>query len=569
MPDPEEGTIAYDRGFCSGPQGCKALPLSQPYHWVSLIEVAITMTALLKSRLVIILFFTLAVFPANAAEYYVATDGNDANPGTLSQPWLTFKNAVSSQVQPGDTVFVRGGVYSTYPSGFYNDSGQEAILPIFRFAGVNGTAANPVTYKSYPGETAIIDPLGSTVGVMIQGKTGIVIEGFEIRNSRVKGIWTQDNSSDLQILNNRIYDTRGPAGSNVGGIVLNSGDDVLIEGNVLHGNYLDLTNPNGANIFLFSGTKNINIRNNELYDSQTGIFYKHSGAGPSVFENNYIHDIRSRGFRIASDNVTMKNNLLVDVGLAFDIHLEAGCSECSRDNVIENNTSVDSGGYLLNRGGALPGAINTVVRDNVFYETSDDIQNPIWRYGSDADLLANTPNLQASNNNYSTPSSLSFGYFDAIGSWGDLGETYSLPDFQALGPGFEQGSFNADPLFVDAAAGDFRLRPDSLSFGADSNGDGNIGADICSVAGQAGLCQVADGDFDQNGDINGADFLLWQRDMNVGSLSDWEAGFGATSAASAAVGVPEPTTMALGILAAISLLAKRRRSHSLRERHES
>lgn len=38
-----------------------------------------------------------------------------------------------------------------------------------------------------------------------------------------------------------------------------------------------------------------------------------------------------------------------------------------------------------------------------------------------------------------------------------------------------------------------------------------------------------DGDFDEDGGIDGLDFLLWQRDPNVGSLAVWEANYGTTS----------------------------------------
>jgi len=72
------------------------------------------------------------------------------------------------------------------------------------------------------------------------------------------------------------------------------------------------------------------------------------------------------------------------------------------------------------------------------------------------------------------------------------------------------------------------------------------------------------GDFDTDEDVDGADFLAWQRDSTVGSLSDWEGNFGAAQAASASQAVPEPTSAALSILAVISLLAGRRQSRSLR-----
>jgi len=40
-----------------------------------------------------------------------------------------------------------------------------------------------------------------------------------------------------------------------------------------------------------------------------------------------------------------------------------------------------------------------------------------------------------------------------------------------------------------------------------------------------------DGDFDNDGDVDGADFLAWQRDPGLGSLTDWEEGFGGPIAA--------------------------------------
>ena len=67
------------------------------------------------------------------------------------------------------------------------------------------------------------------------------------------------------------------------------------------------------------------------------------------------------------------------------------------------------------------------------------------------------------------------------------------------------------------------------------------------------------GDFNFNGEVNGSDFLLWQRNPSIGSLADWEANYGmvATLSASSAA-VPEPTTSALA-LAALCLAMSRRR----------
>ena len=50
-----------------------------------------------------------------AAEYYVAVAGNDTNPGTSEQPWLTLAKAVNT-VAPGDTILIKPGVYAGCPS---------------------------------------------------------------------------------------------------------------------------------------------------------------------------------------------------------------------------------------------------------------------------------------------------------------------------------------------------------------------------------------------------------------------------------------------------------------------
>lgn len=51
------------------------------------------------------------------------------------------------------------------------------------------------------------------------------------------------------------------------------------------------------------------------------------------------------------------------------------------------------------------------------------------------------------------------------------------------------------------------------------------------------------GDFDKDGDADGDDFLLWQRDPNVGSLASWEANYGpGTLLSASSTAVPEPAT---------------------------
>jgi hypothetical protein len=52
------------------------------------------------------------------------------------------------------------------------------------------------------------------------------------------------------------------------------------------------------------------------------------------------------------------------------------------------------------------------------------------------------------------------------------------------------------------------------------------------------------GDFDADGDVDGRDFLAWQRDPNVADLADWQNNYGMSSLAVVAA-VPEPRGLAL------------------------
>jgi len=87
--------------------------------------------------------------------------------------------------------------------------------------------------------------------------------------------------------------------------------------------------------------------------------------------------------------------------------------------------------------------------------------------------------------------------------------------------------------------------------------DGNPGWEIFS--GFKEFPELLAGDFDNDEDVDGADFLAWQRNTNLGNLSDWEANFGTVPPAiTSTTAVPEPSAVALVLLAGCSLLYRRR-----------
>lgn len=91
---------------------------------------------------------------------------------------------------------------------------------------------------------------------------------------------------------------------------------------------------------------------------------------------------------------------------------------------------------------------------------------------------------------------------------------------------------------------------------------GAVDITVESIAGGAG-------DFDGDDDVDGQDFLFWQRDQNAGDLAnDWLPNYGggaaeitvvtAAAPAFAAASVPEPGSLALAVLGAIALCGSRR-----------
>jgi Protein of unknown function (DUF1565) len=60
------------------------------------------------SILFLLLTCVSAVFGQANSSFYVATAGNDSNPGTKAAPWRTIQHAADT-AHAGSTVYVRGG----------------------------------------------------------------------------------------------------------------------------------------------------------------------------------------------------------------------------------------------------------------------------------------------------------------------------------------------------------------------------------------------------------------------------------------------------------------------------
>jgi len=154
-----------------------------------------------------------------AATYYVATIGNNSNPGTEKKPWGTVSYAVATMVA-GDTTYVRGGTYNENEIRFSK----------------SGTPTAAIKLLNYPGEFPTLhfnDPT-RLHRILLQHGSGsrnpmgwITIEGFEIANA-YDGI-KMHNGHDVTIRRNWIHDSLYQG-------ILGNGTRILIDRNTINHN---------------------------------------------------------------------------------------------------------------------------------------------------------------------------------------------------------------------------------------------------------------------------------------------------------------------------------------------
>ena len=75
---------------------------------------------------IFVLLFSVTFFVNSySTQIFVATNGDDGNPGTIGQPLKNISAAVSL-AQAGDTIFVRGGIYSLSTTISISKSGSRS-----------------------------------------------------------------------------------------------------------------------------------------------------------------------------------------------------------------------------------------------------------------------------------------------------------------------------------------------------------------------------------------------------------------------------------------------------------
>jgi uncharacterized repeat protein (TIGR02543 family) len=268
----------------------------------------------------ILLSFSSLVY---GTTYYVATNGNNSNTGTsVGSPFLTIAYAVG-KVVAGDTIYVRGGTYTTSTTISLSKS---------------GTSTSKYCLFVYPGdERPILDFSGMTVsgsnrGINLSGSYWY-IKGLRIKGAGDNGIYTSGAYNTLEFCD--FYENRD------GGCQLGGGahDNRIINcDSYYNADYGPGTTTNGGNADGFSPKLDVGT-GNYFYgcrswlnsdDGWDGYLRPSDGITTTLencwtWKNGYLKDgvtttadMNGNGFKLGgSDTKTLRHNFIVKNCLAF------------------------------------------------------------------------------------------------------------------------------------------------------------------------------------------------------------------------------------------------------------
>lgn len=309
------------------------------------------------------LIVTLALFLPNtvgANDYYVSTEGNDSNPGTIAASFQTIRKGVT-YLTAGDTLYVKAGTY------------DESILS-WQTPIPNGTSwDNPVTVAAYPGDTVTIrPPSGSAFFEVADGQPKyLIIDGFIVDggNDARHGFVFTGNTRYIRVQNSEIKNAKES------GIRLLGVDSYheFIKVNVYHngmGNGIE-GNPYPGFYIMTSGNL---IENCQIHDNAGGGIHVNGGAeGPrtkgNIFRDNRIRNNGREGITInRSDDNLIYNNIVWN----NENGILVGPFGNPKGTKVYNNTVYANQEYGI---GVFAGAIDTEVLNNISHDISTNIFN--------------------------------------------------------------------------------------------------------------------------------------------------------------------------------------------------
>jgi hypothetical protein len=289
------------------------------------------MKRLLSLNLILLLLLSSM---ARAATYYVATTGNDSNPGTQAQPFKTIQKGLDTAAN-GDTVLVANGTYSGVGNWRLDFGGKNFTLMSQDGAAnctVSGGSNRLFYFHRGETEAAIVDGFTVTGGIENYGG-GMRIDGSSptIRNCVLSnnravipggggGIALSDSSA--RILNCRFVGNRAVDG---GGLYISGGSPVVqncfFSANTARTNSITMLDGRGGGIAIIGGSVKVI---NTIFSGNQALPLSHeefglgggiclSDGSLTVVQSTFYDNYNTHGgsaLHIQSGTATVANSIL-------------------------------------------------------------------------------------------------------------------------------------------------------------------------------------------------------------------------------------------------------------------
>lgn len=180
---------------------------------------------------VVSLLFLFVCIGSFAKTHYVAPGGSDANPGTKQHPFLSIQKA-QILAMPGDTVYIRGGIYQMQESQINSFSRIQAFVTLLDKSGTEGKR---IYYWAYPNEKPVFDftnvkPANFRVHAFEITGSWLHLKGLEVTGVQVPVV--NANTQSICFSNaggsNNIYEQLSMHDGQAIGFYLTSGSNNLI-----------------------------------------------------------------------------------------------------------------------------------------------------------------------------------------------------------------------------------------------------------------------------------------------------------------------------------------------------
>jgi hypothetical protein len=438
-----------------------------------------------------------------AGVFYVAPDGDDANPGTLDAPWATIGHA-ADVLQAGEMVYVRQGTYAI----------AERIRPKH-----SGSEDAWIVYAGYPGEQAVIDASDIEVGppgsaspyphdqgaFLIQNVGYVRVQNLTLKNSYSAGFTVRD-SHHVDLINNTV-DTTFASGIAVWDTD-HKGQEcrhIKVIGNtVVHANrgrfsmpWYDGKRETPHEAISIGGAVGFEVAYNHVYDcDKEGIDVKETSRQGTV-HHNHVHNVDRQGLYVDSwfgvlEDAELYENVVHDCrGAGIVVSVEGG--QEARDIRIHHNLVYDNlgTGIFFSRWGDGPRSDVQVYNNTVHhngYGPPAAGEDYFWMTGGLYLFSTNLQDIEIRNNILSDNRGFQIGYSDHYLRIADDVETvlrqkniviehnllYDQNDVEyPIHAGWPPDNYadiyaiaganavQGDPLFVDSRTGSFYLRSNS------------------------------------------------------------------------------------------------------------